>query len=239
MTPHDLIAAFETLADAPYGVRRLRELVLSLAVQGKLVRQVAQEGSGKSVLDRVAKARGRLVARREIRPPRAIPPIDLESVPCALPPSWSWARLDQLPLVPLADGDWVESKDQDPDGAVRLIQLADVGENEFRNRSDRYLNDESAAQLNCTFLEPRDVLIARLPAPIGRACIFPGLLQPCVTVVDVAIARFNADVDVQFMVHAINSSTVRGQIEAYGKGATRFRVSTGHLRHVNPRCLHS
>ena len=26
------------------------------------------------------------------------------------------------------DGDWVESKDQDPDGDVRLVQLADVGD---------------------------------------------------------------------------------------------------------------
>ena len=37
MTPQDLIAAFDTLADAPDGVKRLRELVLSLAVTGKLV----------------------------------------------------------------------------------------------------------------------------------------------------------------------------------------------------------
>ena len=37
MTANDLIAAFETLADAPDGVKRLRELVLQLAVRGKLV----------------------------------------------------------------------------------------------------------------------------------------------------------------------------------------------------------
>jgi Type I restriction modification DNA specificity domain len=36
MTPHDLIVAFEDLADAPDGVKRLRELVLQLAIQGNL-----------------------------------------------------------------------------------------------------------------------------------------------------------------------------------------------------------
>jgi hypothetical protein len=47
-----------------------------------------------------------------------------------LPPGWEWATLDELVCTDgcFTDGDWVESKDQDPDGDVRLIQLADVGE---------------------------------------------------------------------------------------------------------------
>jgi type I restriction enzyme S subunit len=35
------------------------------------------------------------------------------------------------------DGDWVETKDQDPNGEVRLIQLADIGDGTFRDRSSR------------------------------------------------------------------------------------------------------
>ncbi|ANO14592.1 hypothetical protein BAB77_12585 [Mycobacteroides abscessus] len=87
------------------------------------------------------------------------------------------------------DGDWVESKDQDPDGDVRLIQLADVGDGVFRDRSSRFLTSEKAKELRCTFLEPGDVLVARMPEPLGRACIFPGVGQPAVTAVDVCIIR--------------------------------------------------
>lgn len=43
MTPRELIAAFEVVADAPEGVKRLRELVLSLAVRGRLVQPHAGE----------------------------------------------------------------------------------------------------------------------------------------------------------------------------------------------------
>ncbi len=43
MTPQDLIAAFDSLAEAPDGVARLRELVLQLAVRGKLVPQQSDE----------------------------------------------------------------------------------------------------------------------------------------------------------------------------------------------------
>ncbi|MCS5691598.1 hypothetical protein NZK33_06320 [Cyanobium sp. FGCU-6] len=31
----------------------------------------------------------------------------------------------------IADGDWVESKDQDPEGKMRLLQLADIGDSVF------------------------------------------------------------------------------------------------------------
>lgn len=232
MTANDLIAAFETLADAPDGVKRLRELVLQLAVRGKLVAQHSAEESPNLALQRIERARARLVKTGELRKPKPLPPVDVAEAPADIPSTWVWARLDQLPLFPLTDGDWVESKDQDPGGPVRLTQLADVGVNEFRDRSDRFMNVATAQRLNCTYLQTGDVLIARLPSPIGRACIFPGLPQPAVTVVDVAVARFNDEVNPQYVVHALNSSLVRDQVEAYGKGATRFRVATGHLRQV-------
>ena len=38
------------------------------------------------------------------------------------------------------DGDWVESKDQDPNGDVRLIQLADIGDGFYIDKSSRFLN---------------------------------------------------------------------------------------------------
>lgn len=84
-----------------------------------------------------------------------------------------------------SDGDWVESKDQDPSGTVRLTQLADVGVGEFRDRSDRWLRTDQARDLRCTFLEPGDVLVARMPDPIGRACLAPRSIGTAVTVVDV------------------------------------------------------
>ena len=59
------------------------------------------------------------------------------------------------------DGDWVESKDQDPDGDVRLIQLADVGDGVYVDKSSRFLTAAKARALKCTFLKEGDVLVAR------------------------------------------------------------------------------
>ena len=88
-----------------------------------------------------------------------------------------------------SDGDWVESKDQDPEGDVRLTQLADVGVGVFRDRSNRRMRTDQAMRLSCTFLKPGDILIARMPEPLGRACQVPYGIGKAVSVVDVAILR--------------------------------------------------
>ena len=153
-----------------------------------------------------------------------------------LPPGWTLAQIGSLipPNGIFCDGDWVESKDQNPDGDVRLIQLADVGDGTFMNRSSRFLTSEKAAELRCTYLKTGDILVARMPAPLGRACIFPldGDDQH-VTVVDVCIIRTDHDqVDRTYLCHVINFFGVRRQIDDLQTGTTRKRISRKNLSTV-------
>lgn len=128
------------------------------------------------------------------------------------------------------DGDWVESKDQDPSGDVRLTQLADVGVDVFRDRSDRWLREDQAARLGCTFLEPGDVLIARMPDPLGRACQVPKDIGRAVTAVDVAILRsVRSDVLPRYVMYAINSRKVSRAILSFQTGGTRQRITRTNL----------
>lgn len=128
------------------------------------------------------------------------------------------------------DGDWVESKDQDVNGDVRLIQLADIGDGNFINKSNRFLTSKKARELNCTFLEAGDLLIARMPDPLGRACIFPGLKTPCVTVVDICIVRPDKNIaTTEWLKFMINSFDFRNTINKFITGTTRQRISRGNL----------
>lgn len=225
-----LVQHFDLIAQAPGGVARLRELILTLAVQGKLVPQDPSDEPASELLKKIRAEKDRLISEGRIKRDKPLADIADEEKPFALPQGWEWARLDSLSTIGLTDGDWIETKDQDPSGTVRLIQLADVGDGFFKNKSDRYISTETCRSLNCTLLQTSDVLIARLPNPIGRACVFPGLEQAAITAVDVAICRIESDLLPKFVALAINAPTTRSLIESYGKGATRFRVSTGHLK---------
>lgn len=128
------------------------------------------------------------------------------------------------------DGDWVESKDQDPNGDVRLIQLADVGDGEYINKSDRFLTSQKAAELRCTYLKPGDILVSRMPDPLGKACIFPGDSKSCVTVVDVCIVRPDPKIaHSRWLLHKINSPEFRSLINTFATGTTRKRISRKNL----------
>ena len=153
-----------------------------------------------------------------------------------LPPGWAKVEIKDLISAGgvFADGDWVESKDQDPEGYVRLIQLADIGEGAFFDKSARFLTSTKADELRCTFLKKGDVLVARMPDPLGRACIFPLEGENrFVTVVDVCIIRTSSEIaSPEFLTSAINFLGTRKQIEDLQTGTTRKRISRGNLAHV-------
>lgn len=131
------------------------------------------------------------------------------------------------------DGDWVESKDQDSNGDVRLIQLADVGDGYYVNKSARFLTKSKAKELRCTYLNTGDILVARMPDPLGRACIFPGDPQAAVTVVDVCIIRLNAEThDNRWLMHCLNAPQSRCQINSFANGTTRSRISRKNLEKI-------
>lgn len=151
-----------------------------------------------------------------------------------MPIGWVWATIEEIidgRNGVFKDGDWVETKDQNPNGAVRLIQLADVGDGFFRNRSDRFMTKEKALEINCTFLKNGDILVARMPDPLGRACIFPFKEEnQYVTVVDVAIIRTELNgVSNKLLLNFINSPIIRKEIERLQTGTTRKRISRGNL----------
>lgn len=153
-----------------------------------------------------------------------------------LPRGWAYACLPELISSDgvFVDGDWVESKDQDPAGNVRLIQLADVGDGIYLDKSRRYLTSTRAAELGCTLLKRGDVLVARMPDPLGRACIFPGDAKQAVTVVDVCVIRGRSEhFDAAWLVHFVNAAPFRASIHALQSGSTRKRISRGNLSTLN------
>jgi type I restriction enzyme S subunit len=213
-----------------YGITKLRELILELAVRGKLVPQDANDEPASKLLNRIQAEKTKLIKKGKIKKQKPQLPIAEDEKPFNLANGWEWLRLDDISPMSLIDGDWIESRDQDPKGDIRLVQLADIGVGEFKDKSDRFINQETFERLNCTQLETGDILIARLPSPIGRACLFPDANQMAITVVDVAILRSLGMFCDEYVVNAINSKTFRDQVEVYGKGATRFRVATGNLK---------
>lgn len=67
MTPETFIEQFETFAEAPSGVAKLRELILQLAVQGKLVPQDENDEPASFLVDAIVSQKAELVREKKVR----------------------------------------------------------------------------------------------------------------------------------------------------------------------------
>ena len=130
-----------------------------------------------------------------------------------------------------ADGDWVESKDQSPEG-VRLIQTGNVGEGYFKDRAEkaRYISEATFKRLRCTEIFEGDCLVSRLPDPVGRTCILPQTEERMITAVDCTIVRFKPDqvLPAFFNLYSQSADYLRTVAEEC-TGTTRNRISRSKL----------
>ena len=140
-------------------------------------------------------------------------------------------RLDEL-CAHFGDGDWIESKDQSENG-IRLIQTGNVGNGEYKDKGDkaRYISEDTFSRLGCTEVFPGDILISRLPDPIGRACIVPEMPKS-ITAVDCTIVRLKNEVLPTFFVNFTKTPMYTMQIDSFTTGSTRKRVSRANLGSV-------
>lgn len=79
-----------------YGIKKLRELILELAVRGKLVPQDPTDEPASVLLEKIAKEKARMVKERKIRKQDTLPDVGEEEKPFELPEGWEWVRLGNI-----------------------------------------------------------------------------------------------------------------------------------------------
>ena len=98
------------LAGAPNGIKKLRELILELAVHGKLVPQKTEELSAKPGLDASRMTRSKAMAAGKIKKEKPAAEVIENEQPFSLPSGWVWCRIvdtgDYINGVAFKPSDW-------------------------------------------------------------------------------------------------------------------------------------
>lgn len=79
-----------------YGIKKLRELILELAVRGKLVPQDPNDEPASELLKRIAAEKAELVKQGKIKKQKPLPEISEEEKPFELPEGWEWVTFSHL-----------------------------------------------------------------------------------------------------------------------------------------------
>ncbi|MBA6117961.1 MULTISPECIES: restriction endonuclease subunit S [Pseudomonas putida group] len=119
------------LAGAPNGIKKLRELILELAVRGKLVPQDPSDEPASELLKRIAEEKVRLVAQGKIKKQKPLAGVEEAALPFELPVAWVWARLGEITNFgtttkkdEILDDAWVLDLEDIEKDTSRLLQKA-------------------------------------------------------------------------------------------------------------------
>ncbi len=132
------------------------------------------------------------------------------------------------------DGDWIESKDQSDEG-IRLIQTGNIGIGKYLDKANKakYISEETFKCLKCTEVFPGDILVSRLPDPIGRACIVPQSNEKMITAVDCTICRTKTDLILkEYLCYYMQSKAYYKKLFNNVTGTTRKRISRKNLGNI-------
>jgi type I restriction enzyme S subunit len=143
----------------------------------------------------------------------------------------TWKRLLLKDVCEVfADGDWVESKDQSTEG-IRLIQTGNIGFGFFKDKEDksRFVSNETFKRLKCTEIFAGDLLVSRLPDPVGKSCIIPEINSRMITGVDCTILRPKDFLNSNFLCYYQMSQNYLKDVNKGISGSTRQRISRKNL----------
>ena len=146
---------------------------------------------------------------------------------------WEYKKLDDI-CSSIEDGDWIESKDQSPNG-IRLIQTGNIGNGSYKDKKDnaKYISEETFKRLHCTEIFEGDILVSRLPDPVGRACTLPDLGCRCITAVDCSILKIKKDLVCNaWITYFMQSQAYFTIINSQCTGSTRLRITRKKLAEI-------
>ncbi len=105
-----------------YGIKKLRELILELAVRGKLVPQDPNDEPASELLKRIVAEKAELVKQGKIKKQKPLPEISEDEKPFELPEGWEWVRLGFITNY----GECDKAEPTDTDADTWIVELEDI-----------------------------------------------------------------------------------------------------------------
>ncbi len=167
MNIDQFLTDFPLLAEAPNGVPKLREMILQLAVQGKLVPQDPDDEPASVLLENIKTEKRRLITEGKIKKQKPLSPIMQERIPYELPEEWEWTRLGELGIT--QTGATPPSKDRENYGK----HVPFIGPGAIKNGSIDYSGEglSEIGLIRGRLIEENSVLMVCIGGSIGKQAI--------------------------------------------------------------------
>ncbi|WP_368917699.1 restriction endonuclease subunit S [Citrobacter sp. FDAARGOS_156] len=125
-----------------YGIKKLRELILELAVRGKLLPQDPNDEPASELLKRIAAEKAELVKQGKIKKQKPLPEISEDEKPFELPKGWEWVRLGELFNSIASGGTPSKSNPDFWNGDIPWASVKDLGKEKYIAKTQDYISHQ-------------------------------------------------------------------------------------------------
>ncbi|HCG7973663.1 TPA: restriction endonuclease subunit S [Vibrio parahaemolyticus] len=142
-----------------YGVKKLRELILELAVRGKLVPQDPNDEPASVLLERIAAEKAQLVREKKTKKSKNLPPIIGEE-PFALPKGWEFIRWGDMAHWAIGSG-FPKSVQGQRGNSILFSKVSDMnlpGNEKYIKTTANTISEEAALKIKAK-LHPKGTVI--------------------------------------------------------------------------------
>jgi type I restriction enzyme S subunit len=150
------------------GVKKLRELILELAVRGKLVPQDPSDEPASVLLEKIAEDKAQLIIDKKIKKQKPLPAITNEEKLFELQGGWEWSRLGNVGIG--STGKTPSTRNTAFfDGDIQFVGPGNITPKGEMLKSDKYLTELGLEQ--STSAVSGDILMVCIGGSIGKSAI--------------------------------------------------------------------
>ncbi|ESR01309.1 hypothetical protein F753_01210 [Stutzerimonas chloritidismutans AW-1] len=217
------------LAGAPNGIKKLRELILELAVRGKLVPQDPNDEPASELLKRIAEEKTRLVVEGKIKKQKPLAKIEDQEKPFVIPTDWEWVRLDSLLKKIGAGSTPLGGKQAYVAKGVKFLRSQNVWNEGLRLNDVAFIPEATHQKMSGTHVEAGDLLFNITGASIGRCAAVPSNFDTGNVSQHVTIIRPVSSNTQPFLHVVLVSQLVQQTVMDVQVGVSREGLSIGKL----------
>lgn len=173
----------------------MKKSILQYAIQGKLVEQRAEEGTGEELYQQIQAKKQLLIAEKKIKKEKPLAEITEEEIPFDIPESWKWVRLSDI--IDVRDGTH-DSPKYVPMG-IPLVTSKNLSNGTIDYGNVKYITQEDADKINARSMVDDDDILFAMIGSIGNPVLVKKDRAFCIKNMALFKKHANTDISMRYM----------------------------------------
>ena len=210
--------------------QQLKNAILQQAIQGKLVEQRAEEGTGEELYKVIQNEKQKLIQEGKLKKQKALPEITEEEIPFEIPETWKWVSVGLISNIINGDrGKNYPSKSKLTTKGIPFISAVNLdGTTVIENENLLCLTNEQYDKLGSGKLEQGDIVLC-IRGSIGKHGRYPFKKGAIASSLVILRPYLIDEKLINYLMKYLDSSLFFSEIKKYDNGTAQPNLSAKNL----------